>query len=477
MIILGTNSIKDTGYDVANSCRFDRASSDGLTRSQSTGNQRTYTVSFWVKRSALGNQEHIVSARYGNQTRYQYIRWNGDSDSKKNCLDIFSGIYSTSSTSTSMYFVTNRVFRDMSAWYHIVLAVDTTQSTESNRVKIYINGVQETSFQQSTYPTQNQQHFYNINTTSIEIGTQNSGQYLNSYLAEVVLVDGQQLDATSFGEFDSDSGIWKPIDVSGLTFGTNGFYLDFEDSSALGNDANGSNNFTVNNLTAIDQSTDTCTNNFATLNVLDGNLGNSTFSEGSLRFNSEDGANKCWMRSTIGVSSGKWYFEAKVQTAGNNCAIGISDRPSPDFNSTELGAGAFDYSYQSANSGNKLNNGSGSSYGDTYTDDDIVSCALDLDNNKVYFGKNGTFQNSGNPTNGTNPAFTITAPSLTNHGFYFFCLGDLTGVNNVRWLANFGSPPYSESGGNSDGNGYGNFAGSVPSGYYALNTKNLAEYG
>ena len=300
----------------------------------------------------------------------------------------------------------------------------------------------------------------------------------HGYMAEIVLIDGQALDPTSFGEFDEDSpNIWKPKNVSGLTFGTNGFYLDFEDSSALGNDANGSNNFTVNNLTAIDQSTDTCTNNFATLNVLDGNLGNSTFSEGSLRFNSEDGANKCWMRSTIGVSSGKWYFEAKVQTAGNNCAIGISDRPSPDFNSTELGAGAFDYSYQSANSGNKLNNGSGSSYGDTYTDDDIVSCALDLDNNKVYFGKNGTFQNSGNPTNGTNPAFTITAPSLTNHGFYFFCLGDLTSANNVRWLANFGSPPYSESGGNSDGNGYGNFAGSVPSGYYALNTKNLAEYG
>jgi len=458
------------GYDVANSLRFNSGSSDYL--NHETGNSTTSstktTLSAWVKRSSIGNNDVIFGHEESNSLRSAiYIN---DDD---NFLYFQNG---------SNIFLTNAKFRDTSAWYHFVVTSDLTQATASNRVKLYINGVQETSFATESYPSQNASNSVpNFGNQTIGVNIYNSSpsssNYFDGYMAEVCFIDGQALDPTSFGKFDSDTNIWKPIDVSGLTFGKNGFYLDFEDSSALGNDANGSNNFTVNNLTAIDQSTDTCTNNFATLNVLDGNLGNSTFSEGSLRFNSEDGANKCWMRSTIGVSSGKWYFEAKVQTAGNNCAIGISDRPSPDFNSTELGAGAFDYSYQSANSGNKLNNGSGSSYGDTYTDDDIVSCALDLDNNKVYFGKNGTFQNSGNPTNGTNPAFTITAPSLTNHGFYFFCLGDLTGVNNVRWLANFGSPPYSESGGNSDGNGYGNFAGSVPSGYYALNTKNLAEYG
>jgi hypothetical protein len=392
-------------------------------------------------------------------------------------------IKDTVSGSNTTFYATTQKFRDVGAWYHMVVALDSTEAG-GDRIRIYKNGtrIPDANFGTSTEPNQNSDFklLTGGQTNKNHIGKIHGGaNHFDGYLAEFVYCDGQVLDASSFGEFDEDTpSIWKPISVSGLTMGDQGFYLDFEDSSALGNDKAGSNNFgTVTNLAATDQSTDTCTNNFATLNVLDGNLGNSTFSEGSLRFNSEDGANKCWMRSTIGVSSGKWYFEAKVQTAGNNCAIGISDRPSPDFNSTELGAGAFDYSYQSANSGNKLNNGSGSSYGDTYTDDDIVSCALDLDNNKVYFGKNGTFQNSGNPTNGTNPAFTITAPSLTNHGFYFFCLGDLTGVNNVRWLANFGSPPYSESGGNSDGNGYGNFAGSVPSGYYALNTKNLAEYG
>ncbi len=476
MIILGTNSIKDTGYDVANSCRFDRASSDGLTRSQSTGNQRTYTVSFWVKRSALGNQEHIVSARYGNQTRYQYIRWNGDSDSKKNCLDIFSGIYSTSSTSTSMYFVTNRVFRDMSAWYHIVLAVDTTQSTESNRVKIYINGVQETSFQQSTYPTQNQQHFYNINTTSIEIGTQNSGQYLNSYLAEVVLVDGQQLDATSFGEFDSDSPtIWKPIDVSGLTFGTNGFYLDFENSGSLGADVSGNgNNFTVNNLTAIDQSTDTCTNNFCTINSLDNYFYAGTLSEGNLK-QTANASNYSFGTSTFGVSQGKWVVEVKIESGSTvRNVMGITDKVSTGT-TNELGSLANGYGY-SAN-GLIYNNGSEitGSY-DTFTTNDIIGIYLDLDNNKLYFSKNGTVQNSGT-------GISITAPSSTTNGVYFFAFGDYgasdDSVNNV----NFGSPAFAISSGNTDGE-YGNFeytttitGDSASKTFKALNTKNLAEFG
>ena len=472
--ILPANTLSG-GYDVANSLRFNDGDSPALTRSLGTTTLATKgTFSFWVKRGQLGTAQIIYSNEVADDNNRAFIQFEDD--------DTFR-IKDTVSGSNTTFYATTQKFRDVGAWYHMVVALDSTEAG-GDRIRIYKNGtrIPDANFGTSTEPNQNSDFklLTGGQTNKNHIGKIHGGaNHFDGYLAEFVYCDGQVLDASSFGEFDEDTpSIWKPISVSGLTMGDQGFYLDFEDSSALGNDKAGSNNFgTVTNLAATDQSTDTCTNNFATLNVLDGNLGNSTFSEGNLRFNSEDGANKCWMRSTIGVSSGKWYFEAKVQTAGNNCAIGISDRPSPDFNSTELGAGAFDYSYQSANSGNKLNNGSGSSYGDTYTDDDIVSCALDLDNNKVYFGKNGTFQNSGNPTNGTNPAFTITAPSLTNHGFYFFCLGDLTGVNNVRWLANFGSPPYSESGGNSDGNGYGNFAGSVPSGYYALNTKNLAEYG
>ena len=470
-----------TGYDVANSLRFNSGSSDNLSRTQSTGNQRTYTVSFWVKRSALDNQEYIVSARYGNQTRYQYIRWNGDSDSKKNCLDIFSGIYSTSSTSTSMYFVTNRVFRDVSAWYHIVLAVDTTQITESNRVKIYINGVQETSFQQSTYPSQNQQHFFNINTTPNEIGVQGGGSYLNSYLAEVVLVDGQQLDQTSFGEFDSDSpNIWKPIDVSGLTFGTNGFYLDFENASSLGADVSGnSNNFTVNNLTSVDQSTDTCTNNFATINSLENYYTPHTLSEGNLRQTTASSNLYAPSISTIALSQGKWYFECKYvsrSSSDNYNLIGV--KSTQVTNTNYLGQNQHDYGYYSS-SGKYYTNGSAVTYGDSYDQGDIIGVYLDLDNNKLYFAKNGALQNSGT-------GISITDPASTPLGHYFFAVGDygssLVIVND--W--NFGgTQSFSISSGNTDPNGYGNFEYDPSSGtfdggsksFYALNTKNLAEFG
>ena len=467
-LILGTNSIKDTGFNVANSLRFNSGSADYLNRTPSSAsNRKTWTWSSWVK-------------KVDNTTSRQFI-FNADSSSQNTSIEFKDNaisVFDFNSGSYQWQVITSAIFRDNSAWMHICVAINTADGTASNRVKIYVNGSQITSFSTSNYPSLNYESKVNLNVDHRIGSISGSTTFdLDGYIAEAVLIDGQQLDATSFGEFDSDTNIWKPKDVSGLTFGTNGFYLDFEDSSALGNDAAGSNNFTVNNLTAIDQSTDTCTNNFATLNPLDGNLGDSLFTEGNLKFDTNTGSNKPWSRSTIGVSSGKWYFEAKLITAANNQAIGISDRPSPDHNSTELGAGAFDYSYQSANSGNKLNNGSGSSYGDTYTDDDIVSCALDLDNNKVYFGKNGTFQNSGNPTNGTNPAFTITAPSLTNHGFYFFCLADLTGSNKSVWEANFGSPSFTISSGNTDGNGYGNFEYAVPSGYYSLNTKNLAEFG
>ena len=472
--ILGANTLS-SGFDVTNSLRFNDGDSPALTRSLGTTTLTTKgTFSFWVKRGQLGTAQIIYSNEVADDNNRAFIQFEDD--------DTFR-IKDTVSGSNTTFYATTQKFRDVGAWYHMVVALDSTEAG-GDRIRIYKNGtrIPDANFGTSTEPNQNSDFklLTGGQTNKNHIGKIHGGaNHFDGYLAEFVYCDGQVLDASSFGEFDEDSpNVWKPISVSGLTMGDQGFYLDFEDSSALGNDKAGSNHFgTVTNLAATDQSTDTCTNNFETLNVLDGNLGNSTFSEGSLRFNSEDGANKCWMRSTIGVSSGKWYFEAKVQTAGNNCAIGISDRPSPDFNSTELGAGAFDYSYQSANSGNKLNNGSGSSYGDTYTDDDIVSCALDLDNNKVYFGKNGTFQNSGNPTNGTNPAFTITAPSLTNHGFYFFCLADLTGSNKSVWEANFGSPSFTISSGNTDGNGYGNFEYAVPSGYYALNTKNLAEFG
>jgi hypothetical protein len=294
LLIPGTNSIKDTGYDVANSLRFDDGSDDYLSRSiSSTGNRRTWTWSGWVKRSNTTQQYQNMMSMGSNNIRINFSNQN-------------IWVYDYNGSGFDFYLVTNALFRDVSAWMHIVVAVDTTQGTASNRVKLYINGVQETSFSTETYPSQNHDTEANTSGQNNVIGTAgdslgNNG--FHGYMAEIVLIDGQALDPTSFGEFDEDSpNIWKPKNVSGLTFGTNGFYLDFEDSSALGNDAAGSNNFTVNNLTAIDQSTDTCTNNFATANPLANIHGAATFSEGNLKVSGDAAANNNW-QTTFLVSS------------------------------------------------------------------------------------------------------------------------------------------------------------------------------
>jgi len=466
------------GYAVDNSCRFDDGSSDKLSKTQSTGNQRTYTFSFWIKRQDLERQQFMFGARYSNLTRYAWILFNNESSPDKDRLNIKSGIYSTSSTSTSMAFTTTRVFRDTSAWYHIVIAVDTTQGTESDRVKIYVNGVQETSFTTSTYPSQNDQHFFNVSTTTLEIGAFNSADYFSGYMAETVLIDGLQLTPTDFGEFNEDSGIWKPIDVSGLTFGTNGFYLDFKDSANLGNDANGGTDLTEANLTAIDQTTDTPTNNFATINALDNFYFGGTLSEGNLKILSIAGV-ESYITSTIAVSTGKWYWEIKITASGSaRDFVGIADKIATASNYTPYSGNSKVLSYYgftgqsvAGSTGN-----SGTPYGATFTTGDIIGVAMDLDNNKLYFSKNGTFQNSGDPTSGATGTGALAIDSSPADGVYYAQFANIHNTAST-FEANFGNAPYAISSGNADADGYGNFEYSVPSGYYALCTKNLAEYG
>jgi len=491
-LLYPSNVFVPTAYNVANSCRFNSGSSDRLYKSQSTGNQKTYTFSFWIKRSILSAQENIIGARYGGQGRYAFLRWNGD-DPDKDKLEFHSGIYSTSSTSTSMSFKTNRLFRDVSAWYHIVLAVDTTQGTESNRVKIYVNGVQETSFTTATYPSVNQNHFFNISTTTLEIGAQNSDSYLNAYMAEFCLIDGQQLTPTSFGGFDEDSGIWKPIDVSGLTFGTNGFYLDFKDSANLGNDANGGTDLTEANLTAVDQSTDTCTNNALVLNPLSANA-SYVFSEGNLAV-AINGVNleKKIIPSTFGSSSGKWYWEVKNTSSSNQNYIHagfvdadvigqfITGSQSNAPYSANNGYGNFIQGQGTPGDGISVYKAGSSNYNTstTWLADQIGMFALDLDNRKAWFGVNGTWindasGNTGNPATGANPTWGSNDLISTDKVWIPASTGYYSGPSCSY---NFGSPPYAISSGNTDGNSYGNFEYAVPSGFYTWNTKNLAEFG
>ena len=463
-LILGTNSIKDTGYDVANSLRFNNGSSDYLNRTLGTPtNNDICTLSLWVKKTGSSNHS-IWSNGSSNADETNFVfQESGKIEFKEDV-----------SSSATFQLITNRVFRDLSAWYHFVIAFDTTQGTSSNRVKLYINGTQETSFSTETYPSQNTNVSINSNIAQY-IGRRNrlTDQYFDGYMAEVVFIDGQQLDPTSFGEFDSDSPtIWKPKDVSGLTFGNNGFYLDFENASSLGADVSGnSNNFTVNNLTSVDQSTDTCTNNFATINILDNESSNITISEGNLNYTVSGGTDET-NRATFGFTKGKWYFESKYVDDANYIDVGVGsasdlDIATPRFHMEMAGY----YMIQISTSSTKVfDNGSLIATLSSNAQDDIHMYAIDMDNNKFYAGKNGSWYSSGDPANNSNPLISM------DDGYTTLMPSVCSKSSSVASL-NFGSPSYSISSGNSDANGYGNFEYAVPSGYYSLNTKNLSEFG
>jgi len=464
--ILPGNSASDSDL-VTNSCRFNKASSDHLSITPSSaGSLQKYTFSCWVKRSTLGANASLFGARVDANTNF-FITFRDDDD-----LYIKNKIGGTTKT-----LITNRVFRDPSAWLNVVVAMDTTQGTASNRTKIYINGVQETSFSTEEYPAQNGNTAVN-QTVEHNIGDDVSDSgFFNGYIAEAVFINNAQLAPTSFGEFDSDSEIWKPIDVSGLTFGTNGFYLQFkqsgtsQNSSGLGADTSGNDHhFAVNNLTSVDQSIDTCINNFATLNPLNRRLTSNdpTYSEGNLKLTGQtaNGQNNNAIATIQHLTSGKWYFECKATLAANgNFGIGISDNPVGTN-----GNAASDSYYLYYDKGGSIVYGTGSSastasYGNSYTDGDIIGVAFDLDNGNIYFYKNGTIQNSG--TAARTDLVTQMVEGYTPIGFN----------NKGAMEFNFGSPSFAISSGNADDNGYGNFEYAVPSGYYTINTKNLAEYG
>jgi hypothetical protein len=458
-LIIPANSLAGGGYAVDNSLRFNSASSDYLNRTISTGgNRQIMTFSVWVKRATASNTTQIFTTGTGGERdmilfesggQIQFSRYNG------------SYIY---------HLKTNRLFRDTSAWYHIVAIFNSTEATSSNRMKLYINGVQETSFSTETYPSLNYNSNYNQSTFTQYVGVDSDGNGdFDGYMSETYYIDGQALTPTDFGEFDADSGVWKPIAYTG-TYGTNGFFLEFQSSGALGTDSSGNaNTFTVNNLTSIDQTTDTPTNNFATLNPLDNYYANSTFSEGNLTMTSGSGR-EASNTATFALSNGKWYWETKIGSIG---APFIGIQPVPSFNNTASAAVLQTNGFGILKTGKvETSNGSGgstvlASYS-TFTTNDIIGTALDLNANKIYFYKNGSILGAG--------GVTITDPASTTNGHYFIGFGSISGQSTFE--INFGgTQSFTISSGNADANGYGNFEYAVPSGYYALCTKNLAEYG
>jgi len=468
-IIIPANSAVSGGFDATNSLMFNRLDSAYLSRTQGTATLAyKYTLSMWIKRSDIGAEMYLTGVSSG--TVIELMKF-----TSANTLEW----YNRDAASNVSVAVTSNAFTDLSAWYHLVFSYDSSQSTPATQKKLYINGVNQT-FASNVGLATNAVPGLNLSGANIKVGAEYSpGYYYDGYMSEVNFIDGQALAADSFGEFDEDSGVWKPIDASGLTFGNNGFYLDFEDSANLGNDASGGTDFSESNIAATDQGLDTCTNNFPTINQLNYGSSGYTFAEAntSIIANSGDGWRTTY--ATIAASSGKWYWEQKILDAsGSSHYIGITDidvAKNTATNEFENG-GVSAYAYRS-DDGKKVTSVSGStaltSYGTGFTTNNIVGIAMDLDNSKIYFSLNGTWQNSGNPESGatgTGAAFTITSGKL-------YTPATATYNTSNEYIYNFGSPYFAISSGNADGNGYGNFEYTVPSGYFSLNTKNLAEYG
>ena len=449
-----------------------------LSRTPSTnGNQKKFTFSAWIKITKLGGQRTIFCGYYGNSSRYTQL-WQGTDDK----IVFFSGDYSTSATTQAVNLKTTRTLRDTSAWYHLVLVVDTTLATQADRAKLYINGELETwdtGYGSHLLPDLNDEYFINVNTTPLYIGTYDTtSTYFDGLMTHIHLTDGYAYAGSDFGETDSTSGIWKPKTSPSVTYGTNGFFLKMENSGAMGTDSSGNTNtFTVNGT--ITQTEDTPSNNFSTFNPLNVPTSNApSFSNGNNTVVTANGTAAYFgATSSLGVSSGKWYTEFKISDATADAMIGITYDPALDARNNDYSGrtDASGWSYFSSG-GDIYNNGS-TPYGNGFTTGDIIGVAMDLDNAKLYFSKNGTFQNSGDPTSGATGTGAI---SITSGETYFFSCGDGSGTSASTIQANFGNGYFGTTAvasSNSDSAGLGLFEYSVPTGYYALCTKNIKNYG
>lgn len=464
LAVAGANSAS-SGYDVDNSVKLERNNNTTTVEFfernvSSAGNRTTGTISMWVKRTDLeGTIQYLFEMGNVDYTddRRLFARFNTN------------GTITIATGSTSLR-ITDRVFRDLSAWYHIMVAIDTTQSTANDRIKLYVNGVQETSFSTTNNWSQN-------GNTGLAFGKQVIGYSaidttggFCGYMAEVLIDDGTALSPTDVGEFNSN-GVWIPKDLSDISVGTNGTYMKFENASSMGAATSGVA-FTVQNINQNDQSTDTPTNNFCTLNQ------NWRYANVPSVLHCTEGGtiiqhNGSWSgaKATMGVDSGKWYWECKIGQR-ENTMWGIQTDGEDNIESGNAQNNkSTNVLYSSDSSGGytiHYNNGSvvapATNRSAVWSSGDIAGIALDMDNNTITYTRNGS--------------------ALASH-FTDFALYDNANKVNFPFIAtyreyikiNFGGYSDWVSNSNTDSNGYGKFQYSVPSGHYALCTKNLSEYG
>ena len=426
------------------------------------------TVSVWLKRSGLSSDQ-VIYGNYTSGTQRGKLVIAGDSKLM---------YYQNDGGVNTIKLETNRLFRDVGAFYHIVLSVDTTQATASDRVKLYVNGVQETSFTTATYPSQNTVFYLNANSVLNYIGQEgNSSDYWDGSMAHLNVIDGTAYTPTSFGETDSTSGIWKPKTAPSVTYGNNGFFLKFENSGAMGTDSSGNgNNFTVSgNLT---QNLDTPSNNYSTLTPLVSRKG--TLTNGNLTHEGSGATAPNNVISSLGVTSGKFYIEAKIITANNYNGFGVVTEKNPYVNSgTDYLSNSNDalmYVYSDIYRGGGTISGTYA----TLATNDIVQIAIDADNKFLYFGVNGTWQNSSDPTSGSSGTGALNMTTYLGSDVTYFVSAETGGASNTRKIEfNFGQGYFGTtavaSAGTAPSEG-GIFEYDCPSGYQALCTKGINSF-
>jgi len=452
-----------------------------LTRTVSAASTQTkFTFSAWVKRCAF-LADHVLYGMWTDADNRSYITIN-DTDN----LSFFQKIGGT----TTANLKTNAKLRDPSAWYHIYVAIDTTQVTEADRMKFYINGILQTSFNTATYPAKDSNLLIQSSSGTKSVGSVNSGSYLNGYMSHVAFVDGSVVAHTSFGQTDSTSGIWKFKPPSGVTWGTNGFHLKMENSGALGTDSSGnSNTFAVNGN--LKQAVDTPSNVYCTLNTLNKQISGATLSNGNNTLTTTSGSPYTGTTgSTLAFNTGKWYFEAQCTTSPNSTypIFGFGDVTQVVSGGNQYLGDPSSFTNISVSTGRGTSNvyktgSSTSTYSASdfpFSTNDILMVAIDYDNDKIWWGKNGTWLASGDPANGNNPSQTGFISTITpNDNFITPYFGDENYSSSATINVNFGNGFFGTTAITSAGsNGNGSlFEYDVPSGFYALNTKNINTYG
>ena len=440
-----------------------------------TGTPTKFTYSVWFKRGTLGAYSIIGAALTSDSSNYKCALYLNSNDKIQ---------FEQYGTGLHFNYETDRKFRDVGAWYHLVVRYDSTDVTAGDRIKMYVNGVEITDWGTETNPGSSQVCY--IGSTQdyfTDIGNSVDYGYFNGEMSHIHFIDGTAYDASTFGETDATSGIWKIKTSPSVTYGTNGFFLKMEDRTNLDLDS-GTNAFTMTTGGTLTATYDNPSNNFATLNPLAKDVAATyAISNGNTTVQSSSG---WWtMPLTLGVGGGKWFFEAKMNSLTNYAQVGwatndfISNGGVTNYlghtggNNSACGYGQDGTVYYSTSTSET----DSTAYANTFTTGDVMGCALDLDNGFAYWSIDGVWQNSGDPTSGATGTGAFTIDNPTAKGYLWL---PAVSLYTATWNMNNGNGYFGTtliSSPEADDGGIGAFAYDVPAGYRAVCTKNIKAYG